>query len=106
YFMQQSPDVKAPTLLESSEDEDFKSARIASRLFRFSVAKKDGDDAGDIIANFIWHDEKLYVTSIWSRVSPSGDPNTFFSRLPGLTAFDQLRAVLLQSFTGQQDENR
>ncbi|MEJ5018906.1 hypothetical protein WH297_04035 [Ochrobactrum vermis] len=102
YFVQQSPDVKPPTLLASSEDEDFKKAGVASRQFRFSVTKKDGEDSGDLIANVIWHDQKLYVTSIWSRVSPSGDPNTFFSRLPGLTAFDLVQASLLQAVTNRR----
>lgn len=101
YFVQQSPDVKPPTLLASGEDEDFKKAGVTSRLFRFSVAKKDGDDGGDLIANIIWHDGKLYVASVWSNLSPSGDPNTFFSRLPGLTAFDLVQASLLKAVTNR-----
>ncbi|MGH6862490.1 MAG: hypothetical protein ACRECY_19780 [Phyllobacterium sp.] len=104
YFVQQSPDVKPPTLLASSEDEDFRKAGIESRQFRFSVAKKDGEDGGDLIANVIWHNQKLYVTSIWSRVSPSDDPGIFFSRLPGLTAFDLVQAKLLQALTDRQEE--
>lgn len=104
YFVQQSPDVKPPTLLASGEDEDFKKAGVMSRLFRFSVAKKDGEDGGDLIANVIWHDGKLYVASVWSRRSPSGDPNTFFSRLPGLTAFDLVQASLLKAVSSRQEE--
>uniref|UniRef100_A0A9E7ZS53 Tle cognate immunity protein 4 C-terminal domain-containing protein n=1 Tax=Bosea sp. NBC_00436 TaxID=2969620 RepID=A0A9E7ZS53_9HYPH len=106
YFVQQSPDVKPPTLLASSEDKDFKKAGVTSRLFRFSVTKKDGEDGGDLIANVIWHDQKLYVASIWSRLSPSGDPDTFFSRLPGLTAFDLVQASLLQAVTSRQEGSK
>ncbi|WP_094542321.1 hypothetical protein [Brucella grignonensis] len=104
YFVQQSPDVKLPTLLASSEDADFRKVGVVSRQFRFSVAKKDGEASGDLIANVIWHDQKLYVVSIWSRLSPSGDPNTFFSRLPGLTTFDLVQASLRKAVTSQQED--
>lgn len=100
YFAQQSKDAQAPELLVAAEDPLFKSVGIAARSFRFSLKDKAGKDAGDILATLFWHRGRLYVVSLWSPWSPSADSNVFYSRLPGLTAYDmvltRLRAHVLE----------
>lgn len=100
YFAQQSKGTQAPMLLVAGEDPLFSNAGIAARSFRFSLKDKAGKNAGDILAILLWHKNRLYVVSLWSPWPASADANIFYSRLPGLTAYDmmttQLRAHLLE----------
>jgi hypothetical protein len=102
YFVQQSPDAARPVLLQVSEDPDMRESGVASRSFRFSTKNRAGEDVGEVLATLFWHDGRLYVLSLWSRWSPTADRNTFFSRLPGLTAYDLISAKLVKTMT----ENR
>ena len=99
YFIQQSPDAERPVLLLSGLRAYPDSRGVASHSFRFSTKNKAGEDIGEILATLFWHDGRLYVLSLWSRWSPAADPNTFFSRLPGLTAYDLISAKLLRMMT-------
>ncbi|MGE7471401.1 hypothetical protein ACQKLX_18300 [Bosea sp. NPDC003192] len=100
YFAQQSKDAQAPVLLVAAEDPLFGNAGIAARSFRFSLKDKAGKDAGDILAILLWHKNRLYAVSLWLPWPASADANIFYSRLPGLTAYDmmatRLRAHLLE----------
>ncbi|NGN45302.1 hypothetical protein G6N74_30075 [Mesorhizobium sp. CGMCC 1.15528] len=99
YFIQQWPDAERPVLLQGSEDPDMLESGVVSRSFRFSAKNKAGEDIGEILATLIWHDGRLYVLSLWSRWAPAADRNTFFSRLPGLTAYDLISAKLVRTMT-------
>lgn len=102
YFVRQSPDAAHPELLSVGEDPELREAGIVSRSFRFSAKNKAGEDIGEILATAFWHDKRLYVLSLWSHWTPAADRNIFFSRLPGLTAFDLISAKL----AGVMKENR
>lgn len=102
YFVLQSPHVKPPVLISSEDNPAFNSTDVAARNFRFSAENKSGEDAGDILATLIWHEGRLYVVSVWSIWAPTGDRNIFFSRLPGLTAYDLITAKLSEAITGQR----
>lgn len=102
YFVLQSPDAKTAVPVSSGDDPVFTNLGVAARNFRFSVENKSGEDAGDILATLIWHEGRLYVVSVWSIWAPTGDRNIFFSRLPGLTAYDLITATLSEAIAGQR----
>ncbi|MEO9336349.1 hypothetical protein ABFT80_02765 [Mesorhizobium sp. SB112] len=102
YFVLQSLDAKPAVPVSSGDDPAFTNLGVAARNFRFSVEDKSSEDAGDILATLIWHEGRLYVVSVWSIWAPTGDRNIFFSRLPGLTAYDLITATLSESIAGQR----
>ncbi|UXN75996.1 hypothetical protein N8D56_25030 (plasmid) [Devosia sp. A8/3-2] len=94
YFVQQLPNAKPPVMLTSGEESEFTNAGVAARSFRFSVTSTSEEDMGDILATLIWHDGRLYAFSLWSAWAPTGDSSIFYSRLPGLTAYDLISVAL------------
>ena len=102
YLVQQLPNAKPPVMLASGEEPVFTKAGVAGRNFRFSVKSKSEEDMGDILATLIWHDGRLYVFSLWSAWNTTGDSNNFYSRLPGLTAYDLISVALTRTIIGQR----
>lgn len=102
YFVQQLPNAKPPVMLTSGEEPEFTKAGVPARSFRFSVTSTSDEDIGDILATLVWHDGHLYTFSLWSAWPPTGDNNIFYSRLPGLTAYDLISAALTRTIVGQR----
>lgn len=94
YFVKQTPDADPPVLLGASKNSDLLDHRLENREFRFSVRNRKGEDVGAIHATAVWKDGQLTVISQWSAWAESARRNDFFSRLPGVTTYDLVRAAI------------
>jgi hypothetical protein len=95
YFVKQTPDAAAPVILRTNENPALSEAELANREFRFSVKNLKGEDIGVIDATVVWKDNELAVISEWSTWVETARRNDFFSRLPGMTAYDLVRSAVL-----------
>ncbi|MGV2105365.1 hypothetical protein ACQZ4X_04765 [Agrobacterium vitis] len=95
YFVKQTSDVDAPVLIGTNENSTLSEQGLTNREFRFSVKTLKGKDIGVIDATAVWKDNQLAVISEWSTWGQTVDRNTFFSRLPGMTAYDLVRSAVL-----------
>ncbi|MCF1448563.1 hypothetical protein FS815_17235 [Agrobacterium vitis] len=82
-------------LLGTNENSTLSEQGLTNREFHFSVKTLKGEDIGVIDATAVWKDNQLTVISEWSTWGRSVDRNKFFSRLPGMTAYDLVRSAVL-----------
>lgn len=95
YFVKQAPDVETPVLLDVSQNAAMSEKKLDNREFRFSAKNKKGEDIGVIDATAVWKDGQLIVVSQWSTWAETASRNDFFTRLPGMTAYDLVRSAVL-----------
>ncbi|MVA54706.1 hypothetical protein [Agrobacterium vitis] len=95
YFVKQTSDVDAPVLLGTNENSTLSEQGLTNREFRFSVKTLKGEDIGVIDATAVWKDNQLAVIAEWSTWGQTARRNEFFSRLPGMTAYDLVRSAVL-----------
>ncbi len=95
YFVKQTPDAAAPVILRTNENPALSEAELANCEFRFAVKNLKGEDIGVIDATVVWKDNQLAVISEWSTWVETARRNDFFSRLPGMTAYDLVRSAVL-----------
>lgn len=100
YLRAQTSDLRTGAAVIHGVDPALQQRGIASQQFRFPVTARDGNSGGDLIGVLAWHDNTVYALSLWSRVGPSTQRNAFFTRLPGLTAYDMLHAALARYLAG------
>lgn len=100
YLMGQTPDLRAYAPAMHAVDPVLQQHGIPSQHFRFPVTNRDGERAGDMFGLLAWHDHTVYALSLWSRIGASTQRNEFFSRLPGLTAYDMLHGALTRHLAG------
>ncbi|MCF1464613.1 hypothetical protein FS827_25360 [Agrobacterium vitis] len=95
YFVKQTSGADAPVLLGTNENSALSEQGLTNREFRFSVKTLKGEDIGVIDATAVWKDSQLAVISEWSTWTQTARRNEFFSRLPGMTAYDLVRSAVL-----------
>lgn len=90
YFQALSDEPTTFDVTENVADDDLPDL-MAQRL-RINVG-----EVGDIEANVIWHDGRVYVIGLWQNFAPATDRTRFFSRLPGQSSFLMLKNSLVRS---------
>lgn len=100
YLMGQTPDLRAYAPAMHAADPVLQQHGIASQHFRFPVTNREGERAGDLIGLLAWHEQTVYALSLWSSIGASTQRHEFFSRLPGLSAYDMLHAALTRHLAG------
>ncbi|THF48662.1 hypothetical protein [Allorhizobium terrae] len=94
YFDKQSPTKTELKLIGTRDNAQLLDAGVKNKSFLFSATDENGDSDGDIEATFIWHSGRLWILTLWSAWPETADRNLFFSRLPGLTAYDMVKSQI------------